>query len=157
MLTLAIENIGDMTVVECRGTIVRGDAAVELRQAVTSQPDVRIVVIDLSEVRAIEGAALGTLWFLQRWSEDHHIELKLYNPTTPVRDKLEHNNSMLRFEIATWKEMLSLLADSAGGKWRAGRPRPDDQIPTGKVYEAQAPALSREPGDATSSRQTPMC
>ena len=112
MLTLGIEHIGDMTVVECRGNIVRSDAAVKLRQAVTSQPDVQTVVIDLSEVREIEGAALGMLWFLQRWSEDHHVQLKLYNPTTSVRQKLEHNNSMLRFEIATWTEMLSLLIQS---------------------------------------------
>ena len=110
MLTFGVENIGDITVVACNGTIVRSNAALKLRNAVTSQRDVRILVIDLSEVRAIEGVALGTLWFLQRWSEDHGIQLKLYDPTDSVRDRLEHNHSMLRFEIATWEEMLSLLA-----------------------------------------------
>jgi anti-anti-sigma regulatory factor len=112
MLTLGVENIGDIAVVACKGTIVRSDAALKLRNAVTSQRDVRIVVIDLSEVRAIEGVALGTLWFLQRWSEDHRIQLKLYNPTGSVRDRLEHNHSRLRFEIATWAEMMSLLTQT---------------------------------------------
>jgi anti-anti-sigma regulatory factor len=110
MLTLGIERIGDMTVVECKGRIVRSDAAFNLRKAVTSQHNVRIVVLDLTEVRALEGGGLGMLWFLQRWAEDHDIQLKLYNPTDSVRDRLEHNNSMLRFDIATFKEMMSLLA-----------------------------------------------
>jgi anti-anti-sigma regulatory factor len=112
MLTLNIENIGDMTVVECKGRIVRSDAALKLREAVISQAHVQTVVIDMSEVRTIEGVALGMLWFLQRWAEDHDIELRLYNPSRSVRDRLEHNNSMLRFEIATWEEMMSLLAQA---------------------------------------------
>jgi anti-anti-sigma regulatory factor len=110
MLTLNIENIGNTTVVECRGTIVRSDAALKLRQAVMSQAHARTVVIDMSELRTIEGVALGMLWFLQRWAEDHDIELKLYDPNREVRDRLEHNHSMLRFDIATWQEMVSLLA-----------------------------------------------
>jgi anti-anti-sigma regulatory factor len=110
MLSLRIENIGDMSVVECKGTIVRIDEVFKLRQAVTSQRDVRIAVLDLSEVRAIEGVALGTLWFLQHWSEDHGVQLKIYSPIDSVRDRLEHNHSMLRFEVATWEEMMSLLA-----------------------------------------------
>jgi len=110
MLTLSVENMGDMTVVECKGTIVRSDSALKLRKAVTWQRGVRIVVIDLSEVRAIGGVALGTLWFLQCWSVDHGIQLKLYSPTDSVRGRLEHNHSMLRFEIATWEEMMSLLS-----------------------------------------------
>ncbi len=112
MLTLNIENIGDMTVVDCKGSIVRSDAALKLRQAVMSQAHARVVVIDLSEVRTIEGVALGMLWFLQRWAEDNDIELTLYNPNREVRDRLEHNHSMLRFEIATWEEMMSLLSNA---------------------------------------------
>jgi anti-anti-sigma regulatory factor len=112
MLTLDTEYIGDVAIVKCEGRIVRSDAALKLRKAVTSQQDVRIVVLDLTEVRAIEGGGLGTLWFLQRWTEDHDIHLKLYNPTNSVRDKLEHNNAMLQFDIATSEEMRSLVADA---------------------------------------------
>ncbi len=112
MLTLNIESIGDMTVVECKGRIVRNAAALKLRQAVMSQAQAQTIVIDMSEVRTIEGVALGMLWFLQRWAEDHDIELRLYNPSRSVRHRLEHNNSMLRFEIATWEEMMSLLAQA---------------------------------------------
>ena len=49
------------------------------------------------------------LWFLQRWAEDHGIQFKLYNPINSVREKLEHNNAMLRFDIVTFEEMVSLV------------------------------------------------
>jgi anti-anti-sigma regulatory factor len=59
MLTVHIENIGDLTVIECEGRIVRSEAAFKLRDAVTLQSDSRIIVLDLSEVSAIEGGGLG--------------------------------------------------------------------------------------------------
>jgi ABC-type transporter Mla MlaB component len=109
MLTLRIEHIGDMAVVECKGRIVRRDAALKLREAVTAQQNVRIVMLDLTKVGAIEGGGLGMLWFLQRWAEDHDIHFKLYNPINSVRDKLEHNNAMLRFDVVTFEEMMSFV------------------------------------------------
>ena len=47
MLTVNIEEVGEMTVVECKGRIVRSESALKLREAVTSQRDARIIVIDL--------------------------------------------------------------------------------------------------------------
>ena len=55
MLSIHIENIADIAIVECEGRIVQSEAAFNLRDAVTSQRDARIIVLDLSEVRAIEG------------------------------------------------------------------------------------------------------
>ena len=51
MLSVHIENIGDMAVVECEDRVVRSEAAFKLREAVTSQGNARIIVLDLSEVR----------------------------------------------------------------------------------------------------------
>ena len=110
MLGVHVENIGEMAVVQCEGRIVRSEAAFKLREAVTSQTDARIVVIDLSEVDAIEGGGLGMLVFLQRWAQDRHIRLKLFNPRQSVRDRLEQVNSMQEFYIATLDEMMALLA-----------------------------------------------
>ena len=61
MLSVYIENIGDLAVVECEGRVVRSEAAFKLREAVTSQREARIIVLDLSDVRAIEGGGLGML------------------------------------------------------------------------------------------------
>jgi len=116
MLTLRTEHIGNLAIVECKGRIVRSDATLKLHEAVTAQQNVEIVVLDLTQVRALEGGGLGMLWFLQRWAEDHDIHFKLYNPINSVRDKLEHNHAMLQFDIATFEEMVSLV-DHAGNRY----------------------------------------
>src|ERR1700723_2358329 len=101
MLSVYIDNIGEMAVIECAGRIARSDAVFRLRDAVKSQSEARIIVLDLSEVPLLEGGALGMLVFLQRWAQDHHIRLKLFNPRQAVRDRLEQVSSMQAFDIAT--------------------------------------------------------
>jgi anti-anti-sigma factor len=118
MLSVHIENIGEMAVVECEGRIVRSSAAFELRKAVTLQSDARIIVLDLSEVTAIESGGLGMLVFLERWANDHDIRLKLFNPRPIVRGRLEHASSMREFDIVTLDEMMALLA-CADGRYAA--------------------------------------
>ena len=110
MLSVHMENIGEMAVIECEGRIVRSEDAFELREAVNLQRDARIIVLDLSEVSVIAGGGLGMLVFLQRWAHDHDIRLKLFNPRQSVRDRLEHANSMCEFDMATLDEMMALLA-----------------------------------------------
>jgi anti-anti-sigma regulatory factor len=75
MLNVTVENIGELAVVECEGRIVQSEAAFKLRKAVTSQTDARIVVLELSEVNAIEAGGLGMLVFLRQWARDHNIRL----------------------------------------------------------------------------------
>ena len=110
MFSVYIDKVGDMAVLQCEGRIVRSEAAFELREVVTSQRDARVVFIDLSEVNALEGGGLGMLIFLQRWAQDHNIQLKLFNPSQSLRARLEHASSMSEFEPATVDEMMALLA-----------------------------------------------
>ena len=91
MLSVQIESICDLAVVECEGRIVQSEATFRLREAVTSQRDARIIVL---EVRAIEGSGLSMLGFLQRWDYDHDIRLKLFNPSKSVQKRLEHASSV---------------------------------------------------------------
>jgi hypothetical protein len=58
MLKINIESVGDIRILQRTGGIVRSEAAFKLREAVTSQRDARGIVLDLSEVRAIEGGGL---------------------------------------------------------------------------------------------------
>jgi anti-anti-sigma regulatory factor len=106
MPSVHIDNVGEMAIIECAGRFVRSDAAFKLRDAVTSQMEARVVVLDLTEMHAIGGGGLGMLVLLQRWAQDHDIRLKLFNPSRPVRDKLKH----VDFEIATLEQMMSLLS-----------------------------------------------
>ncbi len=112
MLNLHIEKIGDLAVVECEGRVVRSEAAFTLREAVTSLRNARIIVLDLSEVRAIEGGGLEMLLFLKRWAYDYDIQFKLFNPTRSVRDRLALVNSITELDIATLHEMMALLANA---------------------------------------------
>jgi anti-anti-sigma regulatory factor len=92
------------------GRIVQSEAAFKLRQAVTSQTDARIVVIDLSEVDAIEGGGLGMLVFLRRWARDHNIRFLLFDPSQSVRKRLTHAKTLAEFYVASLDEMMALLA-----------------------------------------------
>lgn len=93
MLNVNVDHISDLAIVECEGRIVQSDAAFKLREAITSQRDARTVVLDLSEVSAIEGGGLGMLVCLQRWAQDHDIRFKLFNPSKFVRDRLKKASS----------------------------------------------------------------
>jgi ABC-type transporter Mla MlaB component len=114
MFAVDSENFGDMAVLECEGRLVRSDAAFMLRDAVMSQQDAGIVVLDLSEVSAIEGGGLGMLVFLQRWAYDQDIALKLFNPCLAVRERLERADSMRAFDVVTLDEMMALLDQGDG-------------------------------------------
>ena len=109
MLSIHTENIGETAIIECEGGIVGSEAALKLREGVTLQRGARIIVLDLSEVFAIEGGGLGMLVFLQRWAYDHDIRLKLFNPRQSVQDRLEHAKPMREFDTATLDEMMALL------------------------------------------------
>lgn len=110
MLDLGIERIGDLGIVECAGRIVRSESAFKLRRAVNSLDDCGVIVIDLSEVSAVEGGGLGMLVFLQQWANDHQIQLKLFNPRKSVFDRLQMAGPMRSFDIISLPEMMQLLS-----------------------------------------------
>jgi anti-anti-sigma regulatory factor len=112
MLDLGIERIGKLGIVECIGRLVRSEAAFSLRRAVTSLEGARIIVLDLSEVSALEGGGLGMLIFLERWAHDRQIQFKLFNPRKSVWDRLELVRSIRPFDIVPLDEMIALLGDA---------------------------------------------
>jgi anti-anti-sigma regulatory factor len=115
MLAIHVENLGDLgdlAVVECKGRIVRSESVFKLRDVVQAQTDARIIAVDLSEVEAMGGGGLGMLVFLDRWARNHDIQFKLFNPSRPVMEGVAHNRSTRNLDIATFHEMMSILADS---------------------------------------------
>src|ERR1700752_4787680 len=121
MPSVHIDNVGEMAIIECVGRFVRNEAAFKLRDAVTSQTDAQVVVLDLTEMRAIGGGGLGMLVLLQRWAQDHNIRFTLFNPSRLVRDKLTH----VDFEIATLEQVggRRILDNSSSRSrwWNHGR------------------------------------
>ncbi len=112
MLDLGIKRIGALAIVECKGRIVRSEAAFKLRKAVLCLGDPRIIVLDLSKVSAIEGGGLGMLMFLHKWAGDHGIQLKLFNPTGSVRDRLQLVSSIRPLELTSLNEIRLLVANA---------------------------------------------
>lgn len=112
MMAIHVENMSDLAVIECSGRITRSDSVFKLRDAVLAQAGSRIITIDLSGVEAIGGGGLGMLAFLERWAREHDIRLKLYRPSKAVLEGLVQNRSILNFEIVSFHEMMSILAQS---------------------------------------------
>jgi hypothetical protein len=61
MPSVHVDKIGEMAIIECAGRFVRTETAVKLRDAVTSQTDAHVVVLDLTEMHAI-GVAVWACW-----------------------------------------------------------------------------------------------
>jgi anti-anti-sigma regulatory factor len=112
MLAIHTESLGNLAVVECKGRITQSDSVFKLRDYVQAQAPARIIALDLSEIEAIGGGGLGMLAYLERWARQNNIHLKLFSPSKPVLEGLVSNRSILDFEIATFHEMMSILANS---------------------------------------------
>ena len=111
MLQVITENIGDMSVIECKGRITC-DEAPDLRAAVIAQKRTRMLILDFSEVNAIEGPGVGMLVSLQNWAQQHDIRFKVFNPSYSVRHRLEQASSMHEIEIASSPEVMGLLVQA---------------------------------------------
>jgi anti-anti-sigma regulatory factor len=110
MLSIHVEKLGELAVIDCKGRIVPSESVFKLRDVVMAQKTARIIAVDLYDVDAIGGGALGMLAFLQRWASDRHIQLKLFSPSKSVMNALERTRSTLNFDIATLHEMMTILS-----------------------------------------------
>lgn len=82
MLNLSVEELGKTVIMRCAGRIVRGDETTLLCATVGQYG--RDIVLDLSEVEAIDAAGIGALISLQAAG----LYLRLMNPTKAVREVL---------------------------------------------------------------------
>ena len=109
MLSVAVEDLGEVVVLHCLGRLVRGDETVLLCTAVHNLG--REIVLDLAEVEAIDAAGVGVLISLQAAG----VYLKLANPTRQVRDVLRVTGLESVFEISEgpWPVLSSQSETSA--------------------------------------------
>ena len=108
-MQIHVDKLGELTVIECKGRIVRDESVFELRDVVLAQMRARILVLDLSRVEAIGGAALGMLAFLNRRARERNVEFKLFDPSRAVMAELVRTRSILDFEIASFHQMMKIL------------------------------------------------
>jgi anti-anti-sigma factor len=110
MLTIDVEKTGDVAVVRCVGRIVRGAEVGTLRNAVFAENDIRIVVIDLSDVETLDAGGLTALLSLQQWARNRNVQLKLVNPSQFVNEVLTRTGLNRVFDISTFEHALFVLS-----------------------------------------------
>ncbi|HWY56636.1 MAG TPA: STAS domain-containing protein [Terriglobales bacterium] len=110
MLTIDVEKSGDVAVVRCVGRIVRGAEVGTLKNAVFSENDIRIVVIDLSDVDMLDAGGLTALLSLHQWARNRNIQLKLVNPSHFVNEVLTRTGLDHVFDISTFEHALFVLS-----------------------------------------------
>ncbi len=122
MLTVDVERSGDVAVVRCSGRIVRGEEVQALGNAVVSETNTRIVVLDLENVKALDAGGLTALVRLHHWTRNRGIQLKLVNPSRFVREVLERTRLNLVFDISSFHDALTVLGASGcqQSKYAAG-------------------------------------
>jgi anti-anti-sigma factor len=106
------EQSADVAVLQCAGRMVRTEALCLLRDAVTSLPDVRVIVLDLSEVAILGAGGLGMLVFLHNWSCANGIQLKLVNPSKFVREMLALTGLTSVLHISSVKDVIRIFCNS---------------------------------------------
>ena len=113
MLKITVQNLGDTSVVRCDGRIVAGDAGSILRNAVLSQRNSRMLVIDLAQIERIDAGGLGILLDLRESARSRAIMFKLMNATKRVEEILELTHLQSVFEFCSVRELFCLLHRAA--------------------------------------------
>lgn len=104
-----MEQTGDVAVLQCAGRMVRDQALSLLKDAVTSLSQLRVVVLDLSEVEILDAGGLGVLVSLHNWAGVNGIQLKLVNPSKRVRQMLELTRLTSVLHISSVEDVIYIF------------------------------------------------
>jgi anti-anti-sigma factor len=108
-LKVQVECLQDVAVVSCSGRMVRGAALDEFRRRIEQLQQVRVLVLDVSEVDHLDAGGLGALLVVRRWAMRNAAKMKLVNPPVFFRRLLEATHLTSLFEISSLKEAISIL------------------------------------------------
>ena len=109
MLHCTVQQLGDASVLRCRGRIVIGESYTVLRDAATSQGHVRLLVVDLAHVDRIDAGGLGVLLGLREWTQANGIKFKLMKVMPKVEQIFELTALDRVFEFCSVRDLLILL------------------------------------------------
>jgi anti-anti-sigma factor len=128
MLQCTVQQLGDASVLSCRGRIVIGEAYAVLREAATSQRHSSVLVVDLAHVDRIDAGGLGILLGVREWAQANRIRFKLMNVMHKVEQILELTELDRVFEFCSVQDLLSLLHHAAvmpSGRFQESVPASD--------------------------------
>lgn len=121
MFAAHVLDLDDALIVQCRGRLVRSEAAYRLRRVVQASTNARAIILDFSELDAVEGGGLGMLEYLQQWSAERGISFKILNPLPRVEERLKQLQSDANCEFACERQgsILSVVGLPERKHWIA--------------------------------------
>jgi anti-anti-sigma factor len=109
MLQATVQQLGDASILCCRGRLVIGEAYATLRDTAVSQGHVNLLVLDLAHVDRIDAGGLGVLLAVREWARAHAITFKLMNVMNRVERMLQLTALDRVFEVCSVQDLLCLL------------------------------------------------
>lgn len=106
------EQIGDVAVLQCAGRMVRAQALSLLNDAMTRLSQLRMIVLDLSEVELVDASGLGMLVSSHNWAYAKGIQLKLVNPSKLVRQMLELTGLASVLDVSSMEDVIQIFCSS---------------------------------------------
>ena len=113
MLNIDIERNADVAIVRCMGRLLRGEAVRTMRNAVVSEQNTRMILLDLSEIKALDAGGVNALVALHHWAVSRGIRMKLVNPSSFVREILGRYRLDRVLEISSLRDALVVLSGRA--------------------------------------------
>lgn len=99
-LDLETRTINDVTVLSCRGRFTyRDEAAAFSEQIAELLPEARQIVVDLSELEAVDSAGLGELVVVHMWIRASGCSLKLAGANARILQLFELTNLVSVFDV----------------------------------------------------------
>lgn len=83
-------DLAGIVIVKCKGRLVQSESAYHLRNVVQTHTDAKSIVLDFAETKFVAGGGLGMLAFLHRWAAGIGIHLVILNPTSQVKEVIQH-------------------------------------------------------------------
>ena len=108
-LHIEVEKTREVAVLRCAGRIVRDEALPRLRLALTGLSQLRVIVLDLTQVDMLDASGLGVLVSLHNWTFARGIQLKLVNPSTLLREMLELTGLISVFHISSVADVIDMF------------------------------------------------
>jgi anti-anti-sigma factor len=120
MLTIDIEKTGEVAIVRCIGRIVRGESVSTLRNTVISGANTRVILLDLSDVEAVDAGGLSAMISLYHWSRSRGVQFSLVNPSHFIHEVLVRTGLDQILEVSNFEEVLTVLREAPLTSARTG-------------------------------------
>ena len=121
MFNIDVEKTSDVAIVRCMGRLVRGAAVSTLKSVVVSEKSTRMILLDLSEIEALDAGGVNALVGLHHWALTRGIKVKIVDPSRFVLEMMSSFHLDRVFEISSLRDALLVLSGRTCAEIAAAR------------------------------------